>query len=221
MPARGVRRIRTAAGAPPYFSAFPTRFCTQERSRAGSPRDHPRFVTVLEHDGRVRVVAAGAGDHLCDNRPQVHVHDGGDAAAAIQGSELQHPFDGVGHAPRFVANDPAVPPHPGRIGDQPVREISSGKIDGRDRRAHLVRDAGDELELLSPEALRLPRVRDNHPDRHRHEQQNPEAEGKVARPELRHGGRERARAMPGHQPPPLGTGPRGGSMFPPRDLVPA
>ena len=157
------------------------------------------------------MLAAGAGDHLLDNRPQVHVHDRADAAAGIEGGELQHPFDGFGQAPRLGADDAAVPLHPGRIGDEPVLEVSRGEIDGRHRRAHLVRDAGDELDLLSAEALRPPRVRDNHRDGHPHEQQDAEADGEVARPELRHGGRERARTMLGHEPPPIAGGTAGGS----------
>ena len=115
--------------------------------------------------------------------------------------QLQHALDGFGQPPRFGLNGRAVLLDARRLVDDAVGEVAGRGADDRDRRAQLVRDGRDELELLPRQPIGAARRHDDQADRRAEQRQNARAQTKLRVRAAADGGLERTGAMLGDEPP--------------------
>ena len=167
----------------------------------------PRAIFVGE-------VAAGV-DRLVDGFGERRRSAARAFAAGLDAGLGQRRLDEAREPPALPLNEVAVLLHARGVGDQAVREVLPRGPNRGERRAELVRQVGDELDLLAGEARGAVRGRDEHADRGRQEQQDAAADRQVAGPRGVDDVVERSRAVGRHEDPdrvrhPAGTGPAPG-----------
>ena len=170
---------------PPYLERVADEVL-QARPQHGGIRAHDVHQAFdLDLHRRAGLFSPGLGDDILDERTQVDVHGNAVRPAGVERRKLQHPFNRLSEAARLGADDAAVALHARRVRDQPVFEVLRRQIDGRHRRAHLVRHGRHEVHLLSRQAFGAAGIRGDDRHRHTHQDQDAEADREVPRSKAR------------------------------------
>ena len=199
------RAARTATHFPAAanFVAFATRFVITRRSAAASPRTAGRLGghVLLDRDAALLEDQPEVAERLVDELADGHRLRPVRAARRGDAGEVERLRDERREARALALDELPVPLDGRRLGDDPVGEVLAGRPDRRERRVHLVRDAGHELDLLPREGLRALRGDGEHRAGGAEEREHAEAEGDVASAHARDGLVERAAAVPDDQQP--------------------
>ncbi len=123
---------------------------------------------------------AALGDGILHDGAHVDRRHAGGGAARLHAGEVEDLRDGVGEAARLLHDHRAVARHLVALGDDAVGEVLPGRGERGQRRVELVRDAGDELELLHAQPLRAPRQHREQHEAAEEEGEDGEADGEIA-----------------------------------------
>ena len=179
---RPAPRSTTAGGVPPYFSALTIRFCSERDTAAGIGEHRRQLARAAPLDRRVVLAhqRLGAAQRVLDDAAEIggpHVERG---AAALEAGELHDLLDHLRQPAALAGDHVAVALHLLRVGDDAVGEVLGGRADHGERRAQLVRHAGDELHLLRGEAPGAAGRDQHQPHARAEQQQHAEADEQVA-----------------------------------------
>ena len=115
--------------------------------------------------------------------------------AAGGAREAQHLFHQELEPAALLLDEHAVSLHLGRIGGEFAAQIIGRGVDDGERRAQLVRDAGNKIHLKVGKSLGAARVGDERAHARHHQQQHAGSHRQVAPAQLRDYGFERPGAM--------------------------